>query len=220
MQNPDSFDRIVSYFHALARKPFEYHGETQRPYSALVLSEKVFRDYTCPTGCGACCMKVSLVFDRPRPSDVPVLDLHEFTVNGRSLSFPVDPQTDRRIERFCRHLDENGRCGIYEYRPLPCRFELFKFVHKPTLNRAYGLVRLPGRGQVLLRVDSERGNKCEIRPYSPNLTKSHVDDLRIIETWMTHFGIANDCQTAIRYLETGPHSKPLVVKRTSVEALV
>lgn len=216
--NPDSFDRIVSYFQALANTPFEYREKKYTPYRGLVVSTNVFRDYTCPSGCGACCMRVSLVFDRPRPSDLPPINFHEFRLNGRHLDFPVDVQADRQNERFCRHLDGEGRCGIYEYRPLPCRFELFKFIHNVSRNRAVAMVHLPGRGFKLLRVDQSRGAKCEITPYNPDLTKTHVDDLRIIAGWMDYFGIGHDCKAVINYLETGPHVSSLEIVRRRLVA--
>jgi Fe-S-cluster containining protein len=231
VQNPDSFDRIVSYFHALANEPFEYRGTKYEPYSELVLSDKVFRDYTCPEGCGACCMKVSLVFDRARdgtqPNALETADkiwkesvvLEDFTVNGRVLDFPVDRQEDNP-GRFCKHLSPTGRCGVYTYRPLPCRFELFKFVHKVSEDRAYAMVRLPGRAYKLTRIDSERGAKCEIRPFNKELTESHINDLRILESWMYTFCIRNDIPRVIRYLESGPYPVPLVIKRTLKRGLL
>lgn len=210
MQNPDSFDRIVSYFHALAREEFTYKGFTLLPYRQLAVSPLVFRSYTCPAGCGACCMKCSLVWDIHDPHATSELMV---TINGISERFYTDLQEDNTGDK-CKHLSrENGRCGIYHHRPLPCRLELFKFVHITAANIARALVRLPGRNWQLLRIDGERGAKCEIIPYDPELTKTHVADLLILKRWMKTFGIANDVDSVVEYLRTGPHSHPLTIPR-------
>jgi Fe-S-cluster containining protein len=215
MENKSSFDRIVSYFHALARQPFEYRDKIYTPYNELILSEKVFRSFTCPENCGACCMRTSLVWDDT--TDVTNLTHTDvdYTVNGVSIPFKVDTQ-DYNTGDKCTYLSKEGRCGIYTQRPLPCRFELFKFIHSPVKGKATAMVKLPGRNWVLKRVDGVRGALCEIIPYDKSLTDSHVSDLIIIKGWMDSFEIKNNCSEAIRYLETGPHSKPLRISNSEI----
>lgn len=136
----------------------------------------------------------------------------EFTVNGTTVKGFEDSQADHS-ERFCRHLDESGRCGIYEYRPLPCKFELFKFIHFPSKDKAIARVQLPGRGWALTRVDGKKGAKCEILPYSKDATRGHVEDLRLIRGWMHVFKIQHDVTELIQYMETGPHDYDLEIIR-------
>lgn len=213
MQQPDSLARIVSYFHALAREPFSSPFGDRRPYSRLVVSEKVFRSYSCPPQCGACCMRCSLVWRHrsEAPSDA-ITAARAVKINNVTLDFIVDEQAGHD-GRFCSHLDGEGRCGIYASRPLPCRLELFKFVHTSDHSVARAMVRLPGRGFTLTRVTGERGAQCQILPYDDALTQTHIRDLLILHKWMEEFGIENDCEGVIRYLSTGPHSQPLEIKR-------
>lgn len=212
MRNPDSFDRIVSYFHALASEDFTYKGETVKAYRELHISNLAFRGYTCPEGCGACCMRCSLVWDNQPPEHVPST-AREVQVNGVPLPWFQDSQADH-TERFCRYLDQSsGRCGIYKERPLPCRFELFKFVHNVARGTARGLVRLPGRNWGLTRIDGQKGAKCEVTDYDRELTETHIRDLRILWRWMDEFQIANDCERVIDYLRTGPHPTTLKIIR-------
>lgn len=209
MNNPDSFDRIVSYFHALARQPFEYKGQRYVPYSKLVVSDKVFRGYSCPEGCGACCMAVTLVWDEPPEADHLAIFVtgEDYVVNGVVKKFYVYHQRGTMIGRsgrFCDYLNErNGRCGVYKDRPLPCRFELFKFVHGVSTSTARAMVRLPGRGWALTRVDKSKGSMCAIQPFDEALTRTHIRDLKIIKTWMDAFKIENDCKAVLAYLEAG-----------------
>jgi Fe-S-cluster containining protein len=214
MQNPDSFDRIVTYFHALARSPFTFKGQVYQPYQKFVVSDKVFRSYTCPEGCGACCMRCSLVWDQPNPY---ATDKVVHNINGVDKEFYVDPQADHQ-SRYCKHLSDTGRCGIYLHRPLPCRIELFKFVHTADLSVARAQVRLPGRGWNLTRVDGEKGAKCELTPYDPAMTETHIRDIRILKEWMDEFKIENDCKLLLGYLNTGPHDVPLTLARKGKRA--
>lgn len=217
MQNPSSLDRIVTYFHALARERFSFRGEEYKPYSVLHLSDKVFRSYTCPEMCGACCMRCSLVWDHPSELARTRVD---FIINGVTQSFYTDDQIDSS-DRYCRHLQKpEGRCGIYLDRPLPCRFELFKFIHVTSRNVVRAMVKLPGRNWTLMKTDGNRGALCKIIPYDKELTATHIRDLRIIKGWMDGFQIANDCDAVIKFLESGPHEQALKIQRSTRRTLL
>lgn len=209
MMNPSSFDRIVSYFHALARESFTFNGKEYAPYKKLALSDKIFRSYSCPGSCGACCMRCSLVWDEPNEF---ATSTEEFVVNGITQIFYADLQ--KKGDKYCHYLNrEDGRCGVYLKRPLPCRFELFKFVHCVTQSTARAMVRLPGRAWALTKIDGTKGAVCTITPYDEDLTKTHIRDLKIIKTWMDSFKIANDCDKVIEWMETGPHEGSLEILR-------
>lgn len=220
MNNPDSTDRIVSYFHALSRVPFSYKGQTYHPYDRLVVSNKVFRSYSCPSGCGACCMAVSLVWD-DAPSDLSDrVEQHWFTIGDTSLPFWQYKQQGSG-GRFCDFLNQSdGRCGVYSNRPLPCRFELFKFVHGVSSSTARAMVKLPGRNWALTRIDGQRGAQCEILPYDRALTETHIRDLRIIAGWMARFNLANDALAVVKYLETSSGVDDLRINRRERRGLI
>lgn len=209
MMNPSSFDRIVSYFHALARQPFEFSGKQFVPYKKFVISDKVFRSYSCPQGCGACCMRCSLVWDEPNEF---AKTTEEFTVNGITQIFYADLQ--KTGDKYCSYLNrEDGRCGVYLKRPLPCRFELFKFVHHKVQSTSRAMVRLPGRAWNLTQINGTKGAMCAITPYDEALTKTHIRDLIIIKKWMDAFNIENDCQAVIDWISSGPKEESLVINR-------
>lgn len=214
MQNPNSFDRIVSYFRALAREPFEYRGKLFEPYSKLIVTPSAFRSYSCPERCGACCMRCTLVF-WTKPTNIST-ELEFLNVNGRALPFFVDRQQDVVGEMMgkCRHLAlETGRCGIYEQRPLPCRLELFKFAHFTKRKVAYARVTRPGRAWQLLRIDGQRGAHCQIAPYDPEVTKTHIRDLVILGEWMDALAVPNDAQQLANWLDSRYSTKTLTIIR-------
>lgn len=212
MNNQDSFDHIVSYFKALANQSFEYNGKEYLPYDELIVTDKVFRSYSCPSHCGACCMKCSLVWDVH--VSLPGVIHTPQTINGVAIDFWTNTQSMHKGKK-CQYMQEKARCGIYSLRPLPCRFELFKFVHYISKNKVYARVALPGRGWALTREDGQKGNACEILPYDRNMTMSHVADLTILARWMDQFKISHDAQLIIKYLLTGPHKARCVVNRSN-----
>ena len=210
MNNQDSFDRIVSYFHALCSEPFTYKGKEYVPYARLIISPLVFRSYVCPPHCGACCMKCSLVWDK-KPSIMN--KKKKITINDQTVLFYEDQQEDNQGGK-CRYLNfKNARCGIYEQRPLPCRFELFKFIHFQSGAKVYARVQLPGRKWALTRIDGGKGALCSIKFYDKKMTQAHITDLKIISDWMDRFTIKHETQKIIEYLSTGPKQKPLILKR-------
>src|SRR6266496_2419298 len=67
----NSVDKIITtYFASITRKWFYFKGKM---YDAkpLHISPLIFRHYTCPSGCGACCQRYELVYlpHEPRPDD-------------------------------------------------------------------------------------------------------------------------------------------------------
>ena len=161
-------------------------------------------------------MKVTL--DWPEQTELVSRPI-EFAVNGVSVTWRTEDQVGNDT-RYCRYLQPDGRCGIYHQRPLPCRLELFKFYRRGTLNRIDALVHLPGRGSMLQRVSGGTGNKCQITPYDPELTKTHIRDLLILGEWMDMFGIKHCVPTVVKWLETGPHAEPLSIARSAYKGLL
>lgn len=210
MQNPDSFDRIVTYFHALARAPFDFKGRIFDPYKILHVSPAIFRDYSCPGVCGACCMRCSLVWDSKEGS-VDAIET-TYTISNREVNFFVDRQAG--LDRKCRHLHpKTGRCGIYKKRPLPCRFELFKFYHSHDNSVVRAGTYLPGRKWALTRIDGTKGGLCQIEPFNPSRNLEYISHLTMIGKWMFAFNIESDVERVIEYLRTGPHQLPMKINR-------
>ena len=56
----DFIDKIVTrYFACVTGEEFTYKGKTYKP-RPLRISPLIFRGYTCPAVCGACCTRFSL----------------------------------------------------------------------------------------------------------------------------------------------------------------
>lgn len=216
MNNPDSFDRIISYFQALCKEPFTYKNKVYQPYTELIITDAVFRSYTCPRDCGACCMKCSLVWD----TDVKLRNIRYTPqiINGNSVDFWTDRQLSHKGDK-CQYLGTHAVCSIYPLRPLPCRFELFRFIHHPSSSKVYARVDLPGRSWALTRTTKEKGSLCKITPFDRSMTLSHVADLFIIKGWMDKFCIANDVECVINYLLTGPHRERLLIDRRKANGM-
>ena len=218
MQNPNSLDRIVSYFKACCTSPFMYRGKEIQPYKQLKINQLALRSYDCPEECGACCMRCSLVWFTP-PENLPHIEKTRIQIGHAFRDVWIDYQMDHN-SHFCRYLDPvSGRCTIYEERPFACQLELFKFMHYVSRGTAYARVTLPGRGWNLTKVDGERGALCTINKHDPAQTKDIIQLLHQLAKFMQMFGIANDIEQMTNFLKKGEvqEQKELIINRSQME---
>ena len=183
----DSIEKIIDYLDAAGLK-------------TLVLSPKWFRDYTCPSKCGACCRRYSMDFFDGSPrwkkfkSRYPKLAKENFklrVVRGARIWSDLQKEGVRLdgkpLDWYCRYLDtENGRCGIWLGRPFSCEFELMKLKKdERSGKRPIGRLtqQLYGRGWNMKRIDGGRGARCEMKPMHPDKLKR---DIALVEEllWM------------------------------------
>jgi len=179
VKHTDSVEKVASYLKAANA-------------DEVVLSSKFFRDYTCPSGCGGCCPKFTLDYvEGPRldklratyPEAAARLKPRQ-TKTGHTIW--TDAQSDNDT-RWCRHLrQEDGRCGIHEANPFTCEFELLKL--NVTQGKGRIINKLFGRGWSLLRVDGERGAKCEMLPYDGSKLTRDVALLDELRDWAPVLG--------------------------------
>lgn len=186
----DSVDKIVTrYFAALTKETFSYKGKTINP-KPLIVSPLLFRDYTCPPGCGGCCFKFTLDYlpSEPLPQGVKKRLVE---LNGKDHEIWTDAQESNEGNR-CTHLEPGtGRCGIYLRRPFSCDFELIRTLHSEDDDRADVLTqKLFGRGWSYPRVDGGKGALCEMTPVTPKSKDEVVRKLLRLKEWSDHFGIA------------------------------
>lgn len=185
--NIDSMDRVKTYLMNLQNDP--------------KFNDSLFRDYTCPDNCGACCHKVTLdwfpgsdrlhqlkrhhkhQYDRIKPRIV--------TFNGRELKVLSDIQEDNKTP-WCRNLDlQTGRCKIYGAHPFPCDFELNKIIY----NRRYGTYigkRYYGRKWILKRITGVRGTLCEMIPYNEDRANKDIRLFLELQDIAIFFGLYFD----------------------------
>jgi hypothetical protein len=138
-----------------------------------------------------------------------VLTPRTVVVNGKAIVLLSDMQDDHS-DHHCRNLNmETGRCNIHGCHPFSCDFELIRFLEFADGPRAILIQKLYGRGHAMLRLDGERGARCEMTD-PDDFTKGEVlRKLRRLEEWSTHFGIETKLSAIIDWIATGPHDEPL-----------
>lgn len=206
----NSLDKIVfSYLGAVASRSFVYecNGKAKMVRAKpLSVSPTIFRGYTCPPACGACCQRFSLVYLPSEPHPYP---LKRFTArfDGRPVELFHDPQDDHQ-NRYCRNLKlDDGRCVIHGKHPFTCDFELIR-VHMSHDKVRMGL-QLYGRAWAMMRIDGERGAQCEILPASPHHLRETSRKLKRLYQWASHMGVETHLPRIIQWVDTGPHKEPL-----------
>ena len=196
----DTIDKIVtSYFVVMATESFVYHDKIYQPRPLLV-SSLLFRNLGCPAGCGACCKRYSLDYlpDEPRPEGMKPRTIH---FNNKEITVYSDLQTDN-TSIFCRHLDQsNGRCGIHEIHPFPCDFEIIRaFVYQDSESPHRLSTQKPGRSWNLMRIDGERGSKCEIHEGFDQAKTDVTRKLKRLKSWCDHFELKNRTEDVLKWI--------------------
>lgn len=209
----DSLQKVIGvYVATIASEPFTW-GQLRIEPRPLQVSPLLFRGYTCPPGCGGCCPRFSLVY-LPEPLEkhpYPLTFKHTVIINGQEKVLYEDPQPGD--DHFCQNLNrENGRCGIYHARPFSCDFELTRFMVSKDISRPNHLMtRLFGRGWSFLRVDGERGAKCEILAEIPEHKEDVIRKLKRLKAWTDYLGVKTYIDDIIAWSDFGHHNKPLML---------
>lgn len=201
MPSTDSVDKIVTrYFAVLTRDPFEFKGVLYTP-RPLCVSPLLLRDYTCPVGCGACCLSFSLDY-LPTESQPDGTHSREIVFSGRAVTIhTLKPVPGARV---CQNLQSDGRCGIYLRRPFSCDFELIRTLEFSNQEKPNVLTqKLYGRGWNMMRVDGERGAMCEMLPPSPHAIAEVIRKLGRLQQWADHFGIRTWAPVICDLIERG-----------------
>lgn len=213
MPERDSIDKIVnSYFACVTAEPFTYKGERFEP-KRLRVSPYIFRGYTCPASCAACCSRFSLDY-LPRDLEPHPYRLTRRTVefNGNDIVIFSDGQDDHS-NHHCRNVKDDGRCDIHGKHPFSCDFELIRFLRSSSDDRVNNLTqKLYGRAHAMLRVDGEtRGAMCEMLPPDDETAAEVARKLKRLKLWCEHFQLKHKVDAIIKYVESYPRITPLVV---------
>lgn len=213
MPERDSIDKIVnSYFACVTAEPFTYKGERFEP-KLLRVSPYIFRGYTCPASCAACCSRFSLDY-LPRDVEPHPYRLTKRTVefNGNDIVVYSDGQDDHS-SHHCRNVKDDGRCDIHGQHPFSCDFELIRFLKFSSAQQANQLTqKLYGRAHAMLQVDgTTRGAKCEMLPPSDEYAHEVARKLKRLKTWCEHFQLKHKVDKIIKYVESYPRITPLEV---------
>ena len=196
----DDLSKIRSYLE-LAAKP------------TVVLSTGFFRQYSCPSSCGACCHKITLefienserweLFKKNHPEFVDRFKRVE--ISDRIIVY-VDNQKEHK-DKFCRYLDlENGRCTIHTTIPFPCQFVLSKFIDNQSRNRSILTTTYYGRGWSFLRVDRQsKGAMCKVEGFSYEKLLIDIQLLKELRYYSILLEIETKLPSIISYLEANLH---------------
>lgn len=197
---------LLTFFAAVAKEPLTYEGETVQPIP-LIVSPLVFRGFTCPEGCGACCGKATLDYipGEPRPQEAAERII---SVNGKQFVLYSDLQTDHS-NYFCRHLDASARCSAYQVRPFSCDFALLnvnRYATHSVIN-----CRKFGRFHKWLRHDGvTRGTMCEMLDPTDEWIANTRRRLARLMIWVSYFGIETWMPEVIQWASQNPYTiKPL-----------
>lgn len=214
MPKRDSVDKIVaSYFACVTAEPFTYKGERYEP-KLLRVSPYLFRGYTCPAGCAACCSRFSLDYLPKEIEPHPYrLSKRMVEFDGREIPIWSDSQDDHD-NYHCRNVDRaDGRCEIHGEHPFSCDFELIRFLRFASDERHNQLTqKLYGRAHAMLQIDgTTRGAKCEMTPPTPDTSADVVRKLKRLKLWCEHFGLKHKVDAILKYASTGPRGCTLTV---------
>lgn len=214
MPQVDSLDKIIGgYFAAVCAEPFTYKDRVISP-RPIHVSPLIFRGYTCPAMCGGCCTRFSL--DYIPGEEVPPYSgpgdafwKRQIILNGKLYWVESDMQGDHN-DHHCRNLNkEDGRCKIHGKHPFSCDFELIRFIS--FAEKAVLTQKLYGRGWAMLRIDGERGARCEMTAITRETIGEVVRKLKRLKGWMAYFEVPNHVDAIIKWAETGPHLTPLII---------
>lgn len=208
----DSVDKIVQrYFAAVTRETFTYKKKTYEP-QVLKVFPMLLRGYTCPPGCGGCCLKFTLDY-LPSEAKPPGAAKRSIEFGERLVEIWTDGQ-ESNTDRSCQHLErETGRCGIYEVRPFTCDFELIRTlqsVDDAELRQSKLTQKLFGRGWSYERVDGGKGALCEMTPPTPETIKDVVRKLRRLKKWSDHFGLDTWIPDILSLIEHGSLTQRII----------
>lgn len=85
---------------------------------------------------------------------------------------------------------EDGRCGVHGKQPFSCDFELIRSLKFSDPEKSHRLTqKLFGRGWQLLRIDGQRGARCEMLSISEQSVADVVRKLGRLKQWCEHFGL-------------------------------
>lgn len=192
---------LLVFFAAVTKEPITYEGATVHP-KPLVVSPLIFRGFTCPTGCGACCGRSTLDYipGEPRPEEASE---RVVVVNGREVKMYSDLQTDHN-SYFCRHLDTDARCNTYNTRPFSCDFALLNVNEYKT---HYLLsCRKFGRHHLWKRIDDGRGTMCDMLPITDESIAATRRRLLRLQLWTDYFKINSRMQEINYWAAQDPYT--------------
>lgn len=195
MAYADSMDKVVgTYFAAVSTIPFAYKKKIYQP-KPLYIAPSFLHEFRCVLHCGGCCPRFSLDYLPTDPRPEHITETRVVEVNGVEVElysyrqWPIRNAAPRWPSAHCDHLNmQDASCTIHGKQPFSCDFETLRFVH--FSDHTWLGTRPFGRGWNMLRVDGQRGARCE---FSHKPTVAAKEDalrkLRRLKEWTDAFRI-------------------------------
>lgn len=172
-------------FECITKEEIRYNGLVLSPVP-LIVSPNVFRGYTCPEGCGACCRKYQLEY-LPWEAKTEEAEEFELLVNEKKIPLMIDRQATN-TKYWCRYLDTTtGRCTVYHQRSFGCAFSLLAFTRYKEPRHNVLTCRKLGRHHLYTRIDGQRGTMCELLPVNQEAIVQARQTLSRLQVWADHF---------------------------------
>jgi Fe-S-cluster containining protein len=207
----DSVDKIITrYFSCITNEEFEYKGQVYKP-KTLMVSPYLFRGFTCPAGCGACCKAYTLDY-LPEPTETHPYPLETRMIHFDGRRITIYSDLNDHGGYYCHNLNqENGRCTIHGKHAFSCDFELTRFLvfDEKTPNRLTS--KLYGRGHAMTRVDGTKGSMCDMLPPTQETADDVLRKLKRLRNWCEHFGLKHKLDRIIKHVSDGPRAYPISV---------
>lgn len=210
----DSIDKIVTkYFACVCDEPFMYKDVTYLP-RPLKISPLIFRGFTCPVGCAACCPRFSLDYlpKEDKPTGLILLP-RKVEFNGRNVTVHSNMQYDNK-DYHCMNVDKrDGRCVVHGRQPFSCDFELIRFMEFADQAKPNMLTqKLFGRKHAMMRIDGERGTLCEMLPSDYHTVNEVVRKLERLKAWCAHFKLKHKVNPIIEHVRRWPDTTSMTVR--------
>lgn len=215
-----SIDKLVGSFIApLTKVRFEHRGVWYEP-KALVVSPLIFRGFSCPSHCGACCSKGTLEWlpDEFCPKEADATET-EIEFNGQK--FTVFQNTQDRYkspDNKCQYLNrENGYCKLHRLaggnHPFLCDSVPLTSTMMSNPDKANRLLSRPlGRKWRLTKITGEKGGECEMLPATKAALQVTLARLHRLKAWLDHLNCETWIDEVINYVETGPHDFEILLE--------
>ncbi len=210
----DSVNKIIfTYFAAISKVPFDVSGTIITP-KPLKVSPTLARKHVCGTGCGGCCLKLSLDYIKEEKERLgpPGVKWRTVEFNKKPIRVWTDFQRYNTGDR-CRYLSlETGLCDNYLTRAFSCDFELIRFYMGKT-NKFNLLGQGPyGRKWQLTRFDGGEVNQCKFKTPHKDYVAETIQKLGRLKQWADYFGLTETwVPEIIDFLESGRWEKGLIV---------
>ena len=210
---------VCQYFGAVTKEEIRWHDHVITP-KPLIVSEMIFRGFTCPANCGACCTQVASMHLEggntldylPSEERAAISEVEQVTINDKT--FPIYREQMQPEEapailpvlngRYpCKHLTLEARCGIYNSRSLACDLPLLQVTQRKQHNLLS--IRKFGRHHLYTRFDMKtKGAMCELLEITPESIADTRRRMKRLNEWTNYFQFDTHMEAILEWVNRHP----------------